>query len=296
MDEDGFAGDFFGRQRVAIWGLGLMGGSLALALRESDSRVQITGIDPDEGTRTLALERGIVDAAFSPDALASGVERLGVVDLIVLAAPVRAILQTLADLPMLVDGQPVVLDLGSTKAEIVDAMNRLPDRFDPVGGHPMCGKEQSSLRHADADLYRDAPFALVAARRTSNRGKLLAESLARAIDACPLWIESDTHDRWVAATSHVPFLLSGAMVRATPPEAAPLVGPGFRGMARLSGGSTRMMMDILQTNRANVRAALDRIRKALDEWDALLEHGDDAAIAALLDETSQRYSTLKGDR
>lgn len=294
MDEDGFAGEFPRGLRVAIWGLGLMGGSLAMAIRGQSAH--LTGVDPDAEMRALALERGVVDAAASPEDLLAGVERLGAVDLLILAAPVRAILQTLAELPGLVGGSPVVIDLGSTKAVIVDAMNRLPERFQAVGGHPMCGKEQSSLRHADAALYRGAPFALVATERTTGRGRMLAEALARALGACPLWIDADTHDRWVAATSHAPFLLSGALVRATPQESAPLVGPGFRGMARLAGGSTRMMVDILQTNRANVREALGRIRAAVDEWDALLEQGDEAAITALLDEASMRYSAMKGDR
>ena len=294
MDEDGFAGEFPSGLRIVIWGLGLMGGSLAMALRGQSAH--LTGVDPDAETRALALERGIVDAAASPEDLLAGVERLGAVDLLILAAPVRAILQTLAHMNVLVEGSPVVIDLGSTKADIVGAMNRLPDRFEAVGGHPMCGKEQSSLRHADAGLYRDAPFALVATQRTTGRGRMLAEALVHALGACPLWIDADTHDRWVAATSHAPFLLSGALVRATPPEAAPLVGPGFRGMARLAGGSTRMMVDILQTNRANIREALGRIRAAVDEWDALLEQGDEAVIVAVLDAVSRSYTALKGDR
>lgn len=296
MDDDGFAGDFPLGLRVAIWGLGLMGGSLAMALRAKDRGMHLTGIDPDPETRALAVERGIVDAVFSPDDLRLGAEQLSAVNLIVLAAPVRAILQTLAELADLVPGQAVVIDLGSTKAEIVQAMRNLHERFDPVGGHPMCGREQSSLRYADAELYRGAPFALVNTHRTTVRARTLAELLARAVGACPLWIDADTHDRWVAATSHAPFLLSGALVRATPPESAPLVGPGFRGMARLAGGSTRMMVDILATNRENIREALGRIRSAVDEWDAALEDGNEAALTSLLNEASECYHMFKGDR
>ena len=135
-------GGFFRSRRVAIFGLGLMGGSLALALRG-----QVAGllaVDPDPDTRALALEKGIVDQIS-----ADPVEIVGQADVIILAAPVEAILEQLRCLGDWVNlarpgSQPeeiLVIDLGSTKQTIVDAMQALPPGFDPLGGHPMCGKE-----------------------------------------------------------------------------------------------------------------------------------------------------------
>ena len=129
-----------------IAGLGLMGGSLALALRGRCRR--ILAVDPDPGTRRLALANGVVDqieaepAGLFPKA-----------DLIVLAAPVRACLDLLGRLPDLHPGSSVVMDLASTKTEITAGYRRLPERFDPLPPHPMCGKENGGLEHAEAGLF-----------------------------------------------------------------------------------------------------------------------------------------------
>jgi prephenate dehydrogenase len=205
---------------VAIVGLGLMGGSLALALRD---RCQVLlAIDPDPETLDLARRRHIVDQ-LSPDPASL----LPQADVIILAAPVNAILETIENLPSLHPGSPVVIDLGSSKTQICQALDDLPARFDPIGGHPMCGKETSSLVNAEASLFQGAVFAFTPLKRTSPRARTIAEQLAHTIGSRPLWIDPAIHDQWAAATSHLPYLLASALALATPFEAAPLVGPGF---------------------------------------------------------------------
>ncbi len=278
-------GELPGNLHVAIAGLGLMGGSLALALKPHCRR--ITGIDPDPNARALALERKAVDAALP------GLEGLdGDVGLLILAAPVRTILNLaarLAELPQTAPGL-VVLDIGSTKQTILEAFSRLPAHFDPLGGHPMCGKESSGMANADPNLYQGAPFALCPLPRTSPRARALAESLAAAVGALPLWLDAATHDRWVAATSHLPYLLSAALVNATPAEAAPLVGPGFRGMARLAGSDPAMMLDILTTNRSEIRTTTARLRSALDALEAGLDNEE--SLAAQIHTARQKQNQM----
>ncbi len=298
MDEPGFETDFTGPRhaslpaaRIAIWGIGLMGGSLALGLRGKCRG--LVGVDADPEVVALARESGVVDAAWlveDPqlrDALAD-------VDLLVLAAPARAILAALERLPALCSAPLVILDLGSTKRQIVAAMARLPERFDPLGGHPMCGKEKFSLRYAEAAIYQGAPFALTALERTTRQARALAEAVVRAAGARPLWITAEENDRWVAATSHAPYLLASALARVTPMEAAPLVGPGFRGASRLAGSSPNMMVDILATNADNIRAAMHRIREQLAAYDALLEQGDFDTLARMFEDGRQRYHEITG--
>lgn len=273
------------RTRVAIIGLGLMGGSLALALQ--DRCAALLGVDPDPETRELALERGIVEQ-ISPDPH----KILPQADLVVLAAPVNAILQLLADLPDLHPSAAVVLDLGSTKARIVDAMQRLPTRFDPLGGHPMCGKEKSGLRHAEATLFQDAAFALTPLTRTSPRAQALATELVAVVGGKPVWLDPATHDRWTARTSHFPFLAACLLAAVTPEEAAPLAGPGFRSTTRLAATSPAMMLDILMTNQDELLAALADFRHGLDQLEQHLALADSTKLLQMLERGRMRRSEL----
>jgi|SRR5271157_781414 len=277
--------DFFVTRHVAIVGLGLMGGSLAMALNGKCK--QLDGIDPDPATIELAQQWKIVDKVSTDPAIL-----LPHADLIILAAPVRAIIRILEDLPGLHPGSPVVLDLGSTKVEIMQAMDALPERFDPIGGHPMCGKEKSSLKFADPSIYRHAPFALVPLDRTSQRAKYLAEGLIRLVGAEPILFKAEQHDRLVAYTSHLPYLIASALAGSTLDEAAALVGPGFRSTTRLAGSSPQMMQDILLTNRENVLSALRQFRLQMDRLLDLLEQRDFSGLAVQLENNAVGYRKL----
>ena len=288
MNEAGFTGiNSLAQARVAVIGLGLMGGSLALALRGQCA--SLMGFDPDPQVLHLAVQRRVVDLAslelenILPDA-----------DLVVLAAPVLAILDLLKDLDRFHPAPAVVLDLGSTKAQIVAAMADLPDRFDPLGGHPMCGKEKASLINADPRLYHGAVFALVPLPRTSKRAKDLALELVAALGSQPLWLDPIEHDRWVAATSHLPYLLANALTLTAPSAAVPLAGPGFISTSRLAGSYTPMMLDVLQTNRQNILDALREFRNNLDEFELCLEHGDFEKLRALLQNSARRHIMFSG--
>jgi prephenate dehydrogenase len=274
--------------RVAILGLGLMGGSLALALRGRCA--SILGYDPDPATLELARRRQVVDLAAGEPG-----EILPQAEVVILAAPVGAIIRTLTDLPRLHPGRAIVLDLGSTKSQVTRAMAGLPDRFDPIGGHPMCGKETSSLANAEATLFQGATFAFTPLERTTRHARALAAELARAVGSTPLFLDPQSHDRWVAATSHVPYLLAAALALATPGEAAPLAGPGFRSATRVAAASPAMMIDVLRTNRNNILEALAGFRLQLDRLEADLageEEGGD--LSAMLERSAARRSELLG--
>jgi prephenate dehydrogenase len=276
---------FFGCDRLAILGLGLMGGSLAMALRGHCAG--LLGIDPDPAAVQLALEKGVVGRAATDPA-----ELLAEAEVIILAAPVNTILELLQILPELHPGPAVVLDLGSTKSRIVEAMEKLPERFDPIGGHPMCGKERSGLANADPALFRGAPFAFTPLARTRPGARKFASTLAQALGANPLWLDPATHDRWVAATSHLPYLVSNALAACTPLEAAPLVGSGFRSATRLAPTSASMMLDILMTNRENVLAALGSFRQQLAQVESLLTACDYPALQEILETGALRQQSL----
>jgi prephenate dehydrogenase len=287
----------FSTLRVAILGLGLMGGSLALGLR---GRVrEVRAADPDAKARALAVEMGIVDVVASAPA-----EILGGIDIIVLAAPVRANLALVQALPRLVSAAPaalphlmpqdevVVMDLGSTKTAICAAYAGLPEHFDPVGGHPMGGKEKGGLENADAAIFHGVTFALTALPRTTRRARIVAEGLARLLGSQPVWMEAQAHDRWAAATSHLPYLLANALALATPVESAALVGPGFRSTSRLAASFTPMMLDVLLSNRENVLEAAGRFRRELEALESALRQGDEGALRESLERSAQQHAQL----
>ncbi len=281
--------DFFSSSRVGILGLGLMGGSLALALRGKCR--QLYAYDPDPVTISLAGRMDAVDR-LSLDLA----EIIPMADVLILAAPVKGILDLIEQLPQLHPGAPVVLDIGSTKTQVCQMLAQLPERFHAVGGHPMCGLAATGLAYARSDLFRGAIFAFTPVPNTTDLARLTAEALAELIGAKSFWLDADTHDEWVAATSHIPYLLSLALTLATPVEARPLVGPGFLSSSRLAGSSTAMMADILRTNTQNICQALGRFQEQMAAIKALLEADGVDRLAQLMSEGAARRAFLAGDQ
>ena len=268
--------------KIAIIGLGLMGGSLALGLRGKCAALY--GIDPHRPTLELALSQKIVDYAESDPA-----NLLPEADLVILSAPVPAILALLERLPAYTQNPCIVMDLGSTKRLIVEAMSRLPEPFDPIGGHPICGKEKSGLENADSNLYQNAPFVLTPLDRTKLKARSAARQIISAVGAGFLEMTAEEHDRILAVTSHLPFLLSSALALSTPHEFDPLTGPGFRSTSRLAGTSSHIMMGILQSNQANVLNALHGFRDALARIETALASQDDSKLESILNEAQSKY-------
>ncbi|MHB8779343.1 MAG: prephenate dehydrogenase [Anaerolineales bacterium] len=268
--------------KIAIVGLGLMGGSLALGLRGKCAA--LFGCDPQRATLELALSQHIIDQAVSDPA-----QLLPEADLVILAAPVPAILTLLEQLPAYIPNPCIVMDLGSTKRLIVESMSHLPERFDPIGGHPICGKEKLSLANAERTLYYAAPFLLTPLERTSSRALSAANQIIEALGAKATVLDATEHDRILASTSHLPFLLSSALALATPQDVASFIGPGFKSASRLAGTSSSMMLGVLQSNRENVLNALHDLQNEITEVESALTEKDFSKLESVLNEAQKKY-------
>ncbi|MDQ7028667.1 MAG: prephenate dehydrogenase [Ardenticatenia bacterium] len=274
-------------EQIAVLGLGLMGGSFAMAARQARLARFIVGFDPDREALVHAVSTGTIEQAASDirDAVADAA-------LIVLAAPVRAILELLERLAPHVQPGTLVLDLGSTKRLVVAHMNRLPDGVRAVGGHPMCGKEVAGLRHAEATLFKDATFALCPTRLTDETARQEVEGVVRALQAVPLWLTADDHDRLVAAVSHLPYLLSSALVQtalnADDLRARQLAASGFRDTSRLAASDVRMMLDIVMTNADLIAETLDHLGETIGELADAIRRQDESALHAFLTTGAER--------
>jgi prephenate dehydrogenase len=271
---------------VAIVGLGLMGGSIALALREQRPDAVVIGIDRDATARAQAARHGI-------DARAD----LGAVelaDVIVLATPVRSILEQLPAVGERAKEGALILDLGSTKRAIVRQMESLPARVHPIGGHPMCGKELAGFQAADAGLYRNALFVLTPLARTTQQTVDRAKAFVSTLGARPMLLDADRHDRAVAAVSHLPFALAATLVNLTTQMSGSdsavlaLAASGFRDTSRLAASDTRMMVDTLLTNRDNVADMLRAFSRELESFADSVAAGDELAIERVLDRAGKR--------
>ncbi|MBI5292521.1 MAG: prephenate dehydrogenase [Chloroflexi bacterium] len=288
MDEPGFT---LAGARIAIVGLGLMGGSLALALKGHCD--EIIGVDADASALAFALNRGIVHRAADLEGA------LATAHLIVLATPVRAILsqiQSLQQSAISNQQSKIIIDLGSTKQQITFAMSKLPAHFDPIGGHPMCGKETGGIAHAEAGLYRGKTFVLTPLARTSPAALALARELAAAVGAEPLLLPADRHDALAAIVSHLPYAAAVALMRAAigagDERLWQLAASGFRDTTRLAAGDLSMMTDILLTNRAAILHALTAYRAELDALAAAIDSGDPAALRAALEPAQRKRREL----
>ena len=268
----------FASSTVHIVGLGLMGGSLAMALRGQVGRITAEDIAP--GVIADATARGVIDG---PGAAEDA-------DIVVLAVPAHAIIALTPGLAL----RPgtLVMDLGSTKTRICQALDALPPGVLAVGGHPMCGLAENGYAHAIPALYQGARFVLCETRRTTDEARVIAEALVRAAGAQPLWMDRVRQDRLTALTSHLPHLLSFALMRLAMDGAQDdsalleLAAGGFDGATRLARTDAAMIVGMFSTNADQLRQAAAELRAHLDRLEAILADADalegelDAIVAA----------------
>jgi prephenate dehydrogenase len=235
-------------------------------------------------TLEVALERGLIDRGTLT--LADGLQGA---DIVVLATPVRTILSLLDKIgPMLPEGC-LVTDLGSTKAEIWSAMALLPPTVQPIGGHPLCGRETAGIGAADPTLFEGQTFVLTPLPRTSAPTIELARALVESIGARPLILDAERHDRLVAVTSHLPYLVACGLVETAAAAATSdsmvweVKASGFRDTTRLAGSEVTMMRDILITNRESVVEALENCAVQLGRLAALIQAGDVSGLQQALE-------------
>jgi prephenate dehydrogenase len=252
-------------RRVAIIGTGLIGGSFAMALRELFPSVSFVGYSRG-GSSGRAGAAGVVDEATSD--LAAAVSGA---DLVYIALPIGASIESLGAIAKSAEPHALVTDACSTKTIICRAAKdhfRSGARF--FGAHPMAGKEQSGIEHADAKLFRGAPYALMGLEDDPDPRVKAFTEIVRAIGARPIWSDPETHDWAVGIASHLPQLVAVALARVVQDETdetglpLTLSGPGLQDMLRLAGSPYDIWRDILLTNTDNVSRALDRLAQAVD--------------------------------
>lgn len=267
--------------QLGLIGCGLMGGSFALALKRAGMVQRVVGYSKSPTTTERARQLGVIDSEAS-----SALQAVAGSDIVLVAVPVAATEATLKAIRHLVTRDMLVMDVGSTKRDVVDAARHALK--DTVGSfvpcHPMAGKESSGIEHADANLYRGRQVIITPIERTLVAQLKRAQQAWEAVGSVVTKMAPDAHDAAIAAVSHLPHLLAFAYVNgiAVQPQAEDflsLAGPGFRDFTRIAAGDPTMWRDILLANKAELLAQSRRFRESLASLEQIIEAGDGEALA-----------------
>lgn len=270
--------------QLGVIGCGLMGGSFALAVKRAGLVKRVVGYSKSPSTIERAKRLGVIDEAAE-----SALRAVSGSDIVLLAVPVGAIEATLKAIRHLVGPDVLLMDVGSTKRDVVDAARRvLKDRLPGfVPAHPIAGKEASGVEHADAGLYHGRQVILTPLPHTDPVRVQKATDVWAAIGCQVLRMTPENHDSAFAAVSHLPHMLAFAYFNAVMSQPAgrdflSLAGPGFRDFTRIAAGDPQVWRDILISNREEIIKQSQRFRHALDAFEHVMKSGNTEALEDLI--------------
>lgn len=282
------------RTRVAILGLGLIGGSLGLALRQAGpEQVEVTGFARRATTGELALQMGAVDKlADTPQAAVQDA------DFVFLCTPVLQMLPMAEAVLTVMKSGAVLTDVGSTKGWFVQKIRSLlPQHIHYIGGHPMAGRERSGMEAAQADLFRDKWFIFTLLPDTPPALMERLRQLIQLTGAKTAELDEQTHDQVTAVISHVPHVVAAGLVQLlrtqnNPALTARFIGGGFRDTTRIASSDADMWADICITNGENIAAELDATVKLLGNMATMIRAGDRQGVHEYFTQAKQLRDAL----
>ena len=279
---------------IAIVGLGLIGGSIGLALKkEEESEWEIAGWSRRRETTARALDLGAIDrpAANVKDAVKEA-------EAVIVAAPVLAIREIFIQMAPHLPSGCVVTDTASTKVQVMKwAEQILPSSVHYVGGHPMAGKETYGIEAATADLFRGSTYCLTPSKKASPQSVDKVIRMVRRLGAEPLFIDAEEHDDLAAGISHLPMLLSAALVAVTArspswPQMSRLAATGYRDLTRLASGNPEINSHVCLSNREPIINWIDEFSQELERYRQLVAKGDGHLELALAESNRARQEWL----
>ncbi len=277
-------------QHVTIIGVGLLGGSIGLALKQRDRRIEVAGVGRRQSSLNDALKIGAIDTAHLDVAYVVGRS-----DVIILATPVGTFQEYLQAIKPLLAPGTMVTDVGSTKAVVCRQAQRIlpPGVF--IGSHPMAGSERKGPAYARAEMLRGATCILTPTQATPAALKQRARDLWEGLGMRVVEMSPPKHDQSLARVSHLPHVLAGLLMMLPKEADLAVSASGLRDTTRLASGDVEMWRDILITNRASLVAAMDAYDKSLRRLRDLVAAGDARAITKFLTAAkARRDSTIAG--
>lgn len=282
-------------EQLGLIGCGLMGGSFALALKRAGLVKRVVGYSKSPSTTERARQMGVIDVE-APSALLA----VSGADIVLLAVPVSATEATFKAIRHLITPNTLVMDVGSTKRDVVDAARRI--LRDNVGSfvpaHPITGKEVSGVEHADVDLYNGKQVILTPIERTLTAQLNKAASVWTALGCHVVQMSPQAHDAAYAAVSHLPHLLAFSLINSITSQPhgtdyMSLAGPGFRDFTRIAASDPKMWRDVLIANREELLAQSKIFQQTLQSLEKLILNGDGDALEKLIEQASHKRATWR---
>lgn len=280
-------------EQLGLIGCGLMGGSFALALKKAGLVKRVVGYSKSPSTTEKALNLGVIDVE-APSALLA----VSGADIVLVAVPVAATDSTFKAIRHLLNSKTLLMDVGSTKRDVVDAARRnLGNNLGTfVPAHPIAGKERAGVEHADPELYRGRQVILTPIERTQTTQLKQAETVWQALGSQVRMMSPDAHDAAFAAVSHLPHLLAFAYMNglAAQPQVAQflsLAGPGFRDFTRIAASDPKVWRDIFSANKDELLTQISAFREALQAFEHTLAKNQPEEITRLIAQASSARAT-----
>lgn len=270
-----------------IVGVGLLGGSIGMALRTRKIANQVIGFSPRGHSLSAAITLGAIDA--SAHSLAEACQGA---DLAIICIPVQSVADFAAQCVALMPADGLITDVGSTKQSIVEAVTQSRASKNFVGSHPLAGSEKSGVEHARDNLL-DGKLVIVTPDHSSDADRVqTTEQLWQSLGARTLRMSPNEHDAALARTSHLPHILASALAAATPAELLPLAASGWRDTTRVASGGADLWRQILEENQLPVIKVLEEFAADLQQWLTALRSGDGKQLEQLLLEGKQQRDAL----
>jgi prephenate dehydrogenase len=282
---------------ISIIGLGLIGGSLARALREKLNDCDITAVNRSKEPLNQAIADGTVDRGFkAPN------EYVYNSDIIFICTPVKKTLEYIETLADKVSAQCILTDVGSTKAEIIDFVNNMRNPPCFIGGHPMAGNEKSGYRESVSHLFENAYYILTPSRTTTESSIEIMTEIVSSIGAIPVTMDSHEHDRITGSISHVPHIIAAALVNLVNQSDTPdatmqkLAAGGFKDITRIASSSPQMWENIISSNNGPVCDILQKYIDILKRFSDTVKNYDSKTIFNFFDTARQYRNCLSSHK
>lgn len=270
--------------KVAIVGVGLIGGSIGLAVKKRKLARLVIGISRHKKTIDSALARKAIDRGFCD------ISAVQEADLVILALPVSSIIQIGRQITVLIKSGALVTDTGSTKKELVRGLEKALPNF--VGAHPLAGSEKQGVINADGDLFRDSLCVLTPTKKTSKTALNKIKNFWKALGAEVFYLSPAKHDKYISYTSHLPHIVAFSLIHSIPRNTLYLASGGLRDATRIAASGDELWKDIFITNPENILIALKTFNNSLSRIRLAIIRRDTKALVRILRQTRLKRIAL----